>query len=565
MRTILALSMSLLAVPALQSTALAQGAPPAATAPRPAAAPASPLQAAVEDVLKRVRAGDKAGALARLKAIAGDPAATQPELSLVGALYLQLGHAQEALATLKPLADTEDAEPAVLYNAGRAAVLSGSVDMGRVYLTRSALKEPASPAARDLGVLMAKDGRVVEAYSMLRPWALRNPADTDARLIAANLAVQLERPDDAAQLLAGIAPNDPAVRLLNGKVLVLKKDGPGAVAVLSPLLANHPQGMELEVRRSLAEAELLAGSPAEAVKLIDGKTAGHPALALLLARAQRQAGNAAAAAATLKPLADQLPAEGKTLPDPRPAAGIAIEYGSLLVDSGHAAEAVPFYEKATRYYANPEAWKGLARAYEASGRKADAQKALAQAAEAAKPAPRQAPAAAQGATNAANAANAPAGPPEQPLSPGLQKALGLMTGGNLDSALTAVRQETAVSKDPRARMLEVRILLGLKRNDEALKTSEAAVAAEPNNPDYLYLRGISEMALRRLSSAEHDFRQTLQIQPRHLPAMNDLAVLLIQVNKKPEAQKLLEQVLKINPQDQMAAANLQQLKAGAQQ
>jgi tetratricopeptide (TPR) repeat protein len=568
MRTILALSLSLLAAP---STALAQGTPPAAAAaPRPAAAPASPLQAAVQDALQRVRSGDKAGALAKLKAIASDPAATQPELSLVGALYLQLDHPQEALATLKPLADTEDAEPAVLYNAGRAALMSGQVDMGRVYLTRSALKEPASPAARDLGVLMAKDGRVVEAYSMLRPWALRNPTDTDARLIAANLAVQLERPDDAAQLLAGIAPNDPAVRLLNGKVLVLKKDGPGAVALLTPLLANHPQGMELEVRRSLAEAELLAGKPAEAVKLIDGKTAGHPAVALLLARAQRQAGNAAAAASTLKPLADQLPAEGKTLPDPRPAAGIAIEYGSLLVDSGHAAEAVPFYEKATRYYSNPEAWKGLARAYEASGRKADAQKALAQAAEAAKPAPRQAPApaAAQGAPNAAkagNAANAPAGPPEQPLSPGLQKALGLMTGGNLDSALTAVRQETAVSKDPRARVLEVRILLGLKRPDEALKTSEAAVAAEPNNPDFLYLRGISEMALRRFSSAEHDFRQTLQIQPRHLPAMNDLAVLLIQVNKKPEAQKLLEQVLKINPQDQMAAANLQQLKAGAQQ
>ena len=73
------------------------------------------------------------------------------------------------------------------------------------------------------------------------------------------------------------------------------------------------------------------------------------------------------------------------------------------------------------------------------------------------------------------------------------------------------------------------------------------------------------MALQRFSSAEQDFRKALQIQPRHLPAMNDLAVLLIQVNKKHEAQKLLEQVLQINPQDQMAAANLQQLKAEAQQ
>jgi Flp pilus assembly protein TadD len=73
------------------------------------------------------------------------------------------------------------------------------------------------------------------------------------------------------------------------------------------------------------------------------------------------------------------------------------------------------------------------------------------------------------------------------------------------------------------------------------------------------------MGLQRFSSAEQDFRKALQLQPRHLPAMNDLAVLLIQVNKKPEAQKLLEQVLQINPQDQMAAANLEKLKSEGRQ
>jgi Flp pilus assembly protein TadD len=558
-KTLALLSLSLFAVAVAAS---AQAAPQ--TARPAAAAPASPSQAAMQEVIALVRAGKKDAALARLKPLASDPAATQPELSLAGALYLQLGKPQEALAVLKPLADSEDAQPAVLYNAGRAALLSGQVDEGRVYLTRSVLKEPASPAARDLGMLMTRDGRVVEAYSMLRPWALRNPTDTDARLMAANLALQLERPDDAAQLLSGMPESDPAIRLLNGKVLILKKDGRGAVTLLQPLLAKHPQGMELEVRRSLAEAELLAGQPAEAVKLIDGHTAGHPALALLLARAQRQAGNAAAATATLKPLADKLPADGSTLPDPRPAAGIALEYGSLLVDAGRAAEAVPVYEKATRYYQNPDAWKGLARALEASGRKAEAQKALAQAAEAAKPAARQ-PGSATGA-QAAAAAPSPSGmPPEKPLSPGLEKAMGLMSQGQLEPALAAVRQEIGTSKDPRARMLEVRLLIRLKRIDEALKASETALAAEPNNPDYLYLRGVSEMGLQRFSSAEQDFRKALQLQPRHLPAMNDLAVLLIQVNKKPEAQKLLEQVLQINPQDQMAAANLEKLKSEGRQ
>ncbi|HEY0514705.1 MAG TPA: tetratricopeptide repeat protein [Thermoanaerobaculia bacterium] len=564
MKTILALlSLSLLAAP------LAAQAPPPPAAARPAApaaaAPASPLNAAVEQAINLVQAGNKTAAFARLKEIASDPAATQPELSTVGALFVEIGKPQEALKVLKPLADTEDAEPAVLYNAGRAALLAGQTDAGRIYLTRSVLKEPASPAARELGLLTAREGRVVEAYSMLRPWVLHNPTDAQARLMAASLAVQLERPDDAAQFLEGM-PDDATIQLLNAKVRILRKDGPGAVALLKPLLAKHPQGMELEVRRSLAEADLLAGQPAEAAKLIEGRAAGHPALVLLLARAQRQAGNAAAAAATLKPLADKLPESASGLGDPRPAAGIAAEYGALLVDAGRAAEAVPFYEKATRYYPrNADAWKGLARAYEASGRKADAQRALAQATEVAKLPARPAGSAAEPSAAAVSAGSGSApgmsGEPEQPLSPGLQNALELMTKGQLEPALTAVRQEIAVSKDPRARMIELRILLALKRPQEGIQSAEAALAADPNNPDYLYMRGVSEMAVQRFSSAEQDFRKALQIQPRHLPAMNDLAVLLIQVHKDKEARKLLEQVLQINPQDQMAAANLQQLKA----
>ena len=518
----------------------------------------TPLEKAVQEAVKLVEERHTAAAMDKLRAIQKDPAVTGPVLSLVGALYVQLGKPQEALAVLKPLADPEDAEPAVLYNAGQAALMAGQLEVGQVYLTRSVIKEPASPAARELGMLTARQGHVVEAYSMLRPWVLRNPSDGEARLVAANLAVQLERADDAIQLLSGLTESE-AIRLLRGKALVLKKDGPGAVALLKPLLANHPQGLDLEVRRSLAEAYLLAGQPAEAIKLIDGKTTGRPALVLLLARAQRQAGNAAAATATLKPLADKLPANADKIGDPRPAAGIAMEYGALLVDAGKAAEAVPFYQKSTGYYPrNADAWKGLARALDAAGRKPEAQKALAQAAELSK-----APAAAPAANNPTAAA--PAAAAEQPVSPGLQKAIELMGQGKPEPALTAVRQETAISKDPRARMVEVRLLLSLKRPEEALKASDAALATSPNNPDYTYLRGASQMALQHLSSAEEDFRKTLRLQPRHLPAMDDLAVLLLRTNKKDEARKLLQQVLQINPQDKVAAANLERLNAEGKQ
>ena len=538
------LSLSLLAAQMLSAQTTAAPTPPAAAAPagQPPAAPA--LDQRVQEAIALAQAGKAADALAKLQALPNEAATPQVQ-SLIGALYLQVDKPQEALAVLKPMADAEDAEAAVLYNAGRAALLLGQVDEARTYLTRSVFRQPASPAARDLGFITARDGRVVEAYSMLRPWALRNPKDVDARVLAASLALQLERPDDAAQLLAGLPEGEPALQLLRGKILVQKKDGPGAVALLRPLFVKHPEGMDLEVRRTLAEAELLAGHPTETVQLIDGRTAGHPALVLLLAKGQRQAGNAAAAAATLKPLAEKLPEDASNLGDPRPAAGIAMEYGGLLVEGGRAQEAVPFLEKATRYYPqNPEAWKGLARALEASGRKEDAGKALAQAEEAAKPPVKPAAAAA-----------------EAPLSEGLRNAMSLMAQGQLEQALTAARQEAGVSPDPRARLLEVRLLLQLKRPEEALKAAEAALQGDANNPDYIYLRGVSEMALQRWASAEQDLRQTLQLAPRHTAAMNDLAVLLMNLNKKDEARSLLEQVLKINPQDKTAAANLERLKA----
>ena len=554
---------------AVMTLATPLGAVPTKPAP-PAAAPetrvVSPLQKAVEEAIAQIQAGKKDAAYTKLKAIEKDPAVTPPLLSLVGALYLEVGRPKDALAVLKPMADPEDSQPAVLYNAGRAAVAAGDVDTGRIYLTRSVIKQPDSPAARDLGLLTAKEGHVVEAYSMLRPWALRNPSDLDARLMAANLAVQLERGDDAIQLLSGLPDTDPAIRLLHGKALVLKKDGPGAVALLKPLLVQHPEGMDLEVRRSLAEAELAAGQPAEAIRLIDGKAAGRPALVLLLARAQRQAGNAAAATATLKPLADKLPADANTIGDPRPMAGIAMEYGSLLVDGGRAAEAVPFYEKATVYHPrNPDAWKGLAKALDAAGRKADAQKALAQAAEMAKPLARPTAAAAAAEAGAPQGGSPSATPAEQPLSDGLQKALQLMNQGQLEPALAAVRQEIAVSKDPRARLIELRILLTLKRPDEAMKAANAALATDPANSDYIYLHGASEMALQHFSSAEQDFRKALQIEPRHLASMDDLAVLLMRSNRRDEARKLLQQVLQINPQDKVAAANLAQLSSEVKQ
>lgn len=547
----------------LLPAALAAQAPPA-----PATQPAKPLSASektAEEALRLMQAGDLTGAVQKLEPIRQDQSANPRLIALLGTLYLQVNRPQDALDVLKPMADAADADPAVLYQAGRAALLVGQMQIGNEYLVRSLQKEPGSVAARDLGILMARTGRAVEAYSLLRPWVLKNPTDADARILAATLAVQLERPDEVEQMLAGMPENDPALQLLRGRARVQKGDGKGALALLTPVLANHPASVDLEVRRAAAEAYTLAGQPAEAVKLLTGKTGSVPSLVLLLAKAQRQAGDAAAALATLKPLADKLPEAPAQLGDPRPAVGVAVEYGSLLVAGGRAAEAVPVLEKATRLFpASRDAWKGYAQALDAAGRKDEARTANAKVEEIAKAAAARPARTAAAPAPAAPAPGASAPPaPLPPPSATLQEAVRLTTAGQPEKALELARREIAASpSDQRARALEVRLLLTLERNQEALKSAEAALSLEPNNPNLIYQRGAAYMAIRNFNAAEDDFRRTIEIAPKHVAAMSDLAVLLINRNRKAEAQELLERVLQLNPQDQNAAANLAQIKGG---
>jgi predicted Zn-dependent protease len=363
-----------------------------------AAAPAQSSDARLEEATALASHGKFKEAIAKLEVMRRDPACPPRALSLLGILYVKEKRPKEALAVLRPLAAGANAEPAVLYNAGLAALGEHDQAAAQGYFTRAVLQQPKSPASRELGLIYAHQGRVIEGYSLLRPWSLLYPADGEARLTAATLALQLERTDEAEQLITGMDANEPAIALMRGKVLVQKGDGKGAVAVLAPLMAHHPQGMELEVRRTLAEAQLLAGQPAAAIELLRGHVDNHPAVALVLARAQHKAGDILGALVTLRPFADQLPADAMGLGDPRPPARIAVEYGRLLVDAGRSPEAVAVLEKATHILPqNQETWQTLSQAYGAAGRRGDSQAAAAKAEELAKSAlappaaPRQPP------------------------------------------------------------------------------------------------------------------------------------------------------------------------------
>lgn len=526
----------------------AEETPAAAEAPAAPKRPLTPAETRFQEALALIEKGDAAGTIKILEALRQEKQATAPMLSLLGAVYLQEKRAKDALDVLRPLADAAEADPAVLYNAGRAALALGQAEAGQRYLERSVEKMPLSPAGRELGLMLSRQGRIIEAYRLLRPWALRD-TDLETKLIGATLALRLERPVEAEEILSGLPEKEPAIQLLRAQARIQRGDGKAALALLQPLEKNHPASFDLELRRSLAEAHLVAGNPAAALQVLQGHTGNHPGLILLVAKAQRQSGNAQAAMATLKPLVDQIPADAKAVGDPRPAAGVAVEYGRLLLGSGNAAGALPLLEKATRLHpGSREAWEVYAEALTAAGRAQDA---------------------AQAKQKAQEIAQAAAAPPPTPaparqaetLTANLAEADRLLSAGDSDKALAAVRKEIAANPASfRARAMEVQILLRLKRFPEALKAADAAIQADPKNPDYVYQRGAVQIAMRKLGEAEKDLRRALEMAPRHTPAMNDLAVLKMLQNKPDEAQKLLEQVLAINPNDQNAKASLENLK-----
>lgn len=530
-----------------QEPAEGQAVQPEAPAPK---RPLTPAETRFQEALALIGKGDAAGTIRILEALRQEKQATPPMLSLLGAVYLQEKRAKDALDVLRPLADPEEADPAVLYNAARAALALGQAEVGQRYLERSVAKMPLSPAGRELGLMLSRQGRIIEAYKLLRPWALRDD-DLETKIIGANLALRLERPVEAEEILAGLPEKEPAIQLLRAQARIQRGDGKAALALLQPLEKNHPASFDLEIRRSLAEAHLAAGNPAAALQVLQGHTGKHPGLILLVAKAQRQSGNAQAAMTTLKPLVDQIPADAKVVGDPRPAAGVAVEYGRLLLSSGNAAGAVPLLEKATRLHpGSREAWEVYAEALTAAGRAQDAAQAK------------------QKAQEIAQAASAPASPPAaaparqaEALSPNLAEAERLMTAGDAEKALASARREIAANPATvGGRAMEVQILLRLKRYQEALKAAEAAVQADPKNPDFIYQRGAVQIALRKLGEAEKDLRKALEMVPRHTPALNDLAVVKMLQNKPDEALDLLRQVLAINPNDQNAKASLENLE-----
>jgi Flp pilus assembly protein TadD len=406
-------------------------------------------------------------------------------------------------------------------------------------------------------MLLARQRRYLDAYLQLRPWALENPDDLQARQVAAFCAVQLERPTEAEELLSELPQDEPTVRLLWGKVLLLKADPWGALATLKPLLENAPPDMELDVRRSIAECYAAVGESASAVEVLREHVGESASVALQLGQAQYQSGDLEGALATMTPFAQALLARAGAGNPPQRGTyelSLIVEEGRLLVTSGRHEEAIPYLELATRLDPdNKQSWHQLGQALAASGRRDEARAALERFQEIVQ---NEVPGSLRDVQLDKDL--------DDPTGRQLREAMKALAKGEVEAAIEIARQEKVLSPgDPRPWLVEGRALMEAGRLAEALEVANAVVEGAPELADPVYLRGTIFMGLDQMDDAERDLRKALELAPDHTAAMNDLAVLLMGRGQNAEAKNLLERALALRPEDTLAAENLKRLNGGA--
>jgi len=482
----------------------------------------------------------------------------EPVVATLGALYVEAGDPEKGLELLAPMAQAEGANPGVLYNAGRAAFALGRLDEAGNYLRRSVESAgEISPATRELGLLRIQQGHFFRAFILLRPWVQTRPEDTQARIGAAMCAVELERAPEAELYLSDLDQENPLVRLLWARTLLLKEDPWGALALLKPLMEDAPPELDQDVRRVMAQAQLGIGRPEEAIELLADQDRSDPFIARLLGQAYEDSEDIEGALVVTRPFADlALKWDGEDAGGLAPdvAGSFAYDYGKLLAQKNLYEDALPYLKVGVEIDpSNPSRWEELSRAQAALGKEQAAVTAMDRAQELAASESQL-----QVGFNFGNST-------EDPTGQQLMKALELAEKSSLAEALSLVQQETmlAATDDPRPAFVETRILLLLGRIPEAEAVVDKMVEDYPFNADVYYQKAVVEMASENLETAESDLTKALELSPEHTAALNDLAVLKMQLNKNQEARELLERLLAVNPDDSVAAQNLERLRQGS--
>jgi protein O-GlcNAc transferase len=136
-----------------------------------------------------------------------------------------------------------------------------------------------------------------------------------------------------------------------------------------------------------------------------------------------------------------------------------------------------------------------------------------------------------------------------PNDPDIQNKLGeaLDRNGALEAAIEAYRR--AVAARPGFRKAENNLILTLVKagkGPESLARARALVAASPNDPERLFTLSLAQSD-QEVEGAIATLRRVLTIDPRHLLARYNLALVLKRVDRLPEAIDELHKAIAIEP------------------
>lgn len=128
---------------------------------------------------------------------------------------------------------------------------------------------------------------------------------------------------------------------------------------------------------------------------------------------------------------------------------------------------------------------------------------------------------------------------------------------NLNKAIgIAVSEKIGPDKTDRYSMQRGKILLKLKRYDEAYRDMTHAIELRPSDPDFLWERGNLFFEWKRFGEAEADFSKAVSIDPGFAPAWSSIGQIHLASGEYGRAVQAFETARKLNPDEPVILANL---------
>jgi len=141
---------------------------------------------------------------------------------------------------------------------------------------------------------------------------------------------------------------------------------------------------------------------------------------------------------------------------------------------------------------------------------------------------------------------------EHALPARLRTAGAMAKQGKIDGARDYLKKVSADYPDQQIQVTvaEAQVLRDANRHKEAYELLGEALKAEPDQPELLYDYALTAEKLQKYDVLEQNLRKLIEVRPDHAHAYNALGYSFADRNTRlPEARELIEQALKISPED----------------